>query len=100
MIKHMALIVLFVTAVLFTMGGQGLAYFLEEQFDTGYPVYYLTGLFVAGSMLFVVAITLTNVLTKRNILWGNHSFMYLSFGYMVGISSILWSFFVLVMWWG
>ena len=100
MIKHMALIAIFVTAVLFTMGGQGLAYFLEGLFDTGYPIYYLTGLLVVGFLLFVAGITIALILRKRKKMTDEHSKIYVSFGSVIGLICSFVAFLITVMWWG
>lgn len=98
--KHIGLSGLLIVAILFTMCGQGTAYVLEGVFDTGYPIYYLTALVIIGTLLFAVAIILATILTKRKKLTEIQSMLYLSIGYMVGIPSVLWSFFVTAMWWG
>ena len=71
--------------------GQGIAYFLWELFDYGWPIAYLT--IITGVsyilMLFVIGISV----------WKKHGLL-LTVTLIVGGMASFWSFFVLAMWWG
>lgn len=90
----------FVLATIFSVFGQGIAYFLSEHFLPIWPAYYLTGLTVLGVLLYLV----TAFLIFRSFKKQDSTYEYLEpvvVLLFIGASGAsVWSFFVTVMWWG
>ncbi|MGM9951049.1 MAG: hypothetical protein ACI33P_13030 [Lysinibacillus sp.] len=89
--KQYVLWALLTAGGLFGIFGQGIAYFLWELFDYGWPLHYLTVITVSSYiLLFLVACV--SIWKKYRLLLGAT----LIAGGMIS----MWSFFVLAMWWG
>ncbi|MDE4085323.1 hypothetical protein PO902_09840 [Planococcus maritimus] len=95
-----SLLISFLAASCFCIFGQDMAYFLSEHAVPLAPVYYLTGLTVAGIFLYVVSGILLLVLTKRHKTFHNHRELYAIVLFTVAPAASLWAFFVTAMWWG
>ncbi|WP_033542752.1 hypothetical protein [Planococcus sp. CAU13] len=90
----------FLLATIFSVFGQGIAYFLNEHFIPISPVYYLTGLTTMGFLLYL----LTAVLIFRSHRKQDSAYKYLEpIGVLLFITAFcasVWSLIVTAMWWG
>lgn len=77
-----------------------MAYFLSEYAVSVAPIYYLTGLTVAGIFLYVVSGLLLLLLIKRQEKVRTHRELYAIVLFTVAPAASLWAFFVTAMWWG
>jgi len=95
-----SLLLSFLLASCFCIFGQGMAYFLSEHVVPVAPVYYLTGLTVAGIFLYIVSGLLLFLLIKRQEKFHTHRELYAIVLLTVAPAASLWAFFVTAMWWG
>ena len=87
-------------AVSFSIFGQGIAYFLNDHFETIEPVFYLTALTVISIGLYVTAPIYVYRYFKKEKIRGQKMESYLMSIAGIAIPTSLWSVFVLAMWWG
>lgn len=95
-----SLLLSFLLASYFCIFGQGMAYFLSEHTVQVAPVYYLTGLTVAGISLYIVSGLLLLLLIEQQEKFHTHRELYAIILFTVAPAASLWAFFVTAMWWG
>lgn len=90
----------FLLATVFSVFGQGIAYFLNENFVPIWPVYYLTGLTILGFLLYLLTAFLIFYAYKNK----NSTYKYLEpimiLLFISAFGASIWSLFVTAMWWG
>ena len=85
-----------ITATIFGLFGQSIAYFMSENIVKTAPIYYLTGLTIASYIFYLLPITY--VISNRKLIKFNTLIYYLIF-FSIGVPTSIWSLFVLAMWW-
>ena len=86
-----------ITATIFGLFGQSIAYFMNEHLVKTAPIYYLTGLTIASYTFYLLLIIY--VVFKRQQLKFGTLIYFLLFILGIGIPTSTWSLFVLAMWW-
>ena len=86
-----------ITATIFGLFGQSIAYFMNDHIVTTAPIYYLTGLTIASYTFYLLPIIY--VIFKRKQLKFGTLIYFLLFIFGIGIPTSTWSLFVLAMWW-
>lgn len=95
-----SLLLSFLLASYFYIFGQGTAYFLSEHTVPVAPIYYLTGLTVAGIFLYIMSGLSLLLLIKHQEKFHAHRELYAVVLFTVAPAASLWAFFVTAMWWG
>ncbi|MCP3027053.1 hypothetical protein [Halobacillus sp. A5] len=89
-----------ILATIFGILGQGMAYFLNDNFAKIPPIYYLSVLTIISVILYLSSFVLTYLqYKKRRIEKAKMGLFFSVFG-GIGLLTSCWSLFVLAMWWG
>ena len=80
--------------------GQGITYFISDNFSEIREIYCLTTLTITSILLYLVTILFTFIAIKMKTLDINKLPIYFIIIGFIGIITSLWSLFVLTMWWG
>lgn len=89
-----------ILATVFGVFGQGMAYFLNENFAKISPIYYLTILTIISVFLYLISIVMTYFQYKKKGIEEVKLVSYFSVISCIGLLTSCWSLFVLAMWWG
>jgi hypothetical protein len=98
-IKDKIIYVSLITATLFGIFGQDIAYFLNEYFIKSYPIYYLTALTVISMFLYISSMLFIFIQYKMQKQTKN-ALEIASVIFLIGFPVSCWSLFVTAMWWG
>jgi len=89
-----------ILATIFGVFGQGMAYFLNENFAKIPPIYYLTVLTIISVFLYLISFVMTYLQYKKQGIEEVKLVSYFSVIGCIGILTSCWSILVLAMWWG
>lgn len=89
-----------ILATIFGIFGQGMAYFLKENFVEISPIYYLTVLTIISIFLYLSCFVLTYLQYKKQRINKGRLKIYFSVFGCISLLTSCWSLFVLAMWWG
>ena len=100
MIWTILIVLLIITATIFGIFAQGMAYSLYDFFEIYSPFHYLVGITLTSLAFYVVALVIVLILYIRKRDQRQYFLICLWVGFLIAFATSNWSVFVMLMWWG